>query len=279
MLNKIDSIVFSMTDIEIRNTVNSIEKKLQVSADNRPAGSLKGILIKYLMENVNNEQLVALSMSRRFICQHSEHNNFLVYPDQDRIEKTKEKMLAINARYQFDGELVMEDNPLVDALTAMIETVKADIRLLDSSCDICHSQDIGMTVAICNLCKKVNSPRAHKFGQPNGILPGYQPPELQGLTKAEVAAISCILPVIRIVRQGQGLCSVGHSISFPKDTSEIASQLPRLPRDLNIVHIRAPGPASNILHDQRDKIIGVFNWLKINNPSYADVQLSHEAMQ
>ena len=167
---------------------------------------MKGVLIRYLRDNVNNEWLAALFMSRRFTCQHSEHNNFLAYPDQDKIEKTKEKMMAINARYQVDGELVMEDNPLVDALTSMIETVKADIRLPDSPCDLWRSQDIGMTVkqvgdvAILNLCKKVNSPSARKFGQQNGMLPGDQPPE--GLTKAEVAAISRILPVIRIVPQG-----------------------------------------------------------------------------
>ena len=112
------------------------------------------------------------------------------------------------------------------------------------------------------------------------MAPGDQPDALKDLKPAEIAAVSLVLPDVQVFPQGQGLRMKGHSISFPQelDQDDVISHRPRLPANLCLVYIKAPGPPGQVLHVCRDKIRDAILCLKDCNPHYAHIQLDQAAL-
>jgi hypothetical protein len=86
--------------------------------------------------------------------------------------------------------------------------------------------------------------------------------------------IKMICPVQTVVRVNGSSKLKGHSISFPQDVNDIARVLPRLPSDLSLISILGPGIDPKLLHVRRHKIQDALEWLKANNPSYKDIEIS-----
>ena len=68
------------------------------------------------------------------------------------------------------------------------------------------------------------------------------PPQLQGLTQTEEMLIARALPIMRVYIKpgGQGGYS-GHCINLPQDIKELASSLPRYPKDIALIVVKVKG--------------------------------------
>ena len=74
------------------------------------------------------------------------------------------------------------------------------------------------------------------------------PPHLKGLTSTEMALISkiCVITNIHVLKTGM-YAGRGHSISLPQPMN-IATQLPLLPEDINIVVLKRTGASGKLRH-------------------------------
>ena len=74
------------------------------------------------------------------------------------------------------------------------------------------------------------------------MIPSAVPTQLSGLTQVEEMLIAKALPIMHIYTKpgGQRGCS-GHTINLPQNISELAQSLPRYPKDLLIIIVRAKG--------------------------------------
>ena len=281
---KINRICGGCDHYQVRNLVNSIERKLTLSEAHRPAGDLRQVLRSYLTDHIDNELLANIFVSTRYTGQASEHNTFCRIPDKEAVVERKQRVGEINSIYLKTGELEMDNNPYIDFLTSFQQKLDDAVRLPDNACSNCQAKTVGLKVNLvgdqhlCTLCGRQGSKRFRKFGPQNHMVPGDQPPELQGLSLAEVAAISLRLPVVSVYRQGQGNRMKGHSVSFPQDIVPLVDELPRFPRDLNLIHIKSPGTSTKILHVRKQRILEAINWLIRHNPGYAEVRISQEAL-
>ena len=68
------------------------------------------------------------------------------------------------------------------------------------------------------------------------MIPTPVPIELQGLTQTEEMLIARALPIMRIyIKPGGQRGYSGHCINLPQNLNELASVLPRCPKDLSII--------------------------------------------
>lgn len=74
------------------------------------------------------------------------------------------------------------------------------------------------------------------FSDANAMIPTPVPIELQGLTQTEEMLIARALPIMRIyIKPGGQRGYSGHCINLPQNLNELASVLPRCPKDLSII--------------------------------------------
>jgi hypothetical protein len=76
------------------------------------------------------------------------------------------------------------------------------------------------------------------FGEKNNLIPTPAPECLRRLTPIEKSAISLICPSISLYKKGSSNASKGHCISFFQDVPNMASKLPRLPQDLQVIVLK-----------------------------------------
>ena len=286
--DKVARIIMTLNHNQIKNLLRLVEQKLGLRKEDRPQGTLRVILKKYLLNNRNDPNLSSIFLASRFTAAASDFHQFPRWQNEQEVKDNRSDMKGINEQFLMEGKLQVEDNPMVDAFTRFHNKIENNIKLPDHPCDNCEAQDLDITVKLvrgqflCNLC--TTSARARKFGQENRMAPGDQPDALKDLKPAEIAAVSLVLPVVQVFRQGQGLRMKGHSISFPQELGQddVLSHLPRLPANLSLVYVKAPGPPGQVpkvLHVRRAKIRDAILWLKDCNPYYAHIQLDQAALE
>ena len=100
---------------------------------------------------------------------------------------------------------------------------------------------------VCSQCSRdKKSPR--KFSKDNSMIPSPIPPQLQGLTQMKEMLIARDLPIMRVYVKpagGQRAYS-GHCINLPQNVTELASSLPRYPKDLSVIIVKVKG--RDIIH-------------------------------
>ena len=120
-----------------------------------------------------------------------------------------------------------------------------------------------------------------RFSEGNYMIPGPVPTELQGLTQAEEMLIARALPIMRIyIKPGGQRGYSGHCINLPQNVNDLASNLPRYPKDLAIIVVKVKGK-DNTFKDisvRRHKVHDALVWLVRNNPHYKDVIINHHAL-
>ena len=68
------------------------------------------------------------------------------------------------------------------------------------------------------------------------MIPEPVPIELQGLNQTEEMLIARALPIMRVyIKPGGQMGYSGHCINLPQHVEELASILPRYPRDLSLL--------------------------------------------
>ncbi len=85
-----------------------------------------------------------------------------------------------------------------------------------------------------------NTPK--KFSDVNCMVAGPVLIELQGLTQIEEMLIARALPIMRVyIKSGGQRAYSGHCINLPQDVKELASVLPRFPKDLSVIMVKVKG--------------------------------------
>ena len=119
------------------------------------------------------------------------------------------------------------------------------------------------------------------FSDANAMIPALVPIELQGLTQTEEMLSARALPIMRIyIKPGGQRGYSGHCINLPQDLNELASVLPRCPKDLSIIVVRVKG-RDNTFKDvnvRRQKVHNALLWLLQNNSHYKDMTIDHHAL-
>ena len=133
---------------------------------------------------------------------------------------------------------------------------------------------------ICLRCSRdKNTPK--KFSDANSMIPRPVPFELQGLTQTEEMLIARALPITRVYIKPSGQRGYsGHCINLPQNVKELASVLPRYPKDLSIIVVKVKGK-DNIFKDinvRRQKVHSALLWLLQNNPYYKDVTINQHTL-
>ena len=119
------------------------------------------------------------------------------------------------------------------------------------------------------------------FSSENSLTPSKVPPQLQGLTQTEEMLIARALPIMRVyIKPGGQRGYSGHCINLPQDIKELASSLPRYPKDIALIVVKVKG-RNNTFKDvkvRKEKVQNALQWLIENNPHYAGVDMNLEAL-
>jgi hypothetical protein len=101
------------------------------------------------------------------------------------------------------------------------------------------------------------------------------PPELQGLTQVEEMLVARALPIMRVyIKPGGQRGYSGHCVNLPQHVDELASSLPRYPKDLSVIIVKIKGKENTFkdVNVRRQKVLDSLLWLKQNNPHYKNVE-------
>ena len=104
------------------------------------------------------------------------------------------------------------------------------------------------------------------------MTPSQVPSQLRGLTQTEETLIARSLPIMRVyIKPGGQRGYSGHCINLSQDVKQLASSLPRYPKDIAVSVIKIKG-ANNTFKDvivRKQKVQDALLWLIENNPYYA----------
>ena len=120
-----------------------------------------------------------------------------------------------------------------------------------------------------------------RFSKENGMIPSIIPRELQGLSQTEEMLIARALPMMRVyVRPGGQRGYSGHCINLPQRVEQLASKLPRYPKDLAVIVVQMKGK-NNSTRDmkvRRNVVHDALMWLLTHNPLYKELEIDQEAL-
>lgn len=101
------------------------------------------------------------------------------------------------------------------------------------------------------------------------------------LIKAEGMLISAVVPIMSIYQLPHGQYGYkAHVINLPQDITTLATSLPCLPKDLDILIVRKEG-GENTHHDFRVRwsvVLHALQWLKQHNKYYRNIKINLEAL-
>ena len=133
---------------------------------------------------------------------------------------------------------------------------------------------------VCSRCfRDKKSPK--KFSCENSMIPSCVPHELQNLTQIEEMLIARALPIMRVyIKPGGQRGYSGHCINLPQNVKELAMSLPRYPKDLAVIIVKAKG-RENTFRDvtvRKQKVHNALVWLINNNPHYSELLINEDAL-
>jgi hypothetical protein len=97
---------------------------------------------------------------------------------------------------------------------------------------------------------------------------------MSDLTVIEQQLISRISPCINVhLLNHGGIGSNGHCVTFPQEVNEPAKIFPRLPKEIEVLKVKKQGQndTSKDFVVRRYKVQNALNFLKTNNPAFADI--------
>ena len=165
-----------------------------------------------------------------------------------------------------------------------IEKFHKAIQYVVSQCTVCWEawplKSKPRSVYVCSRCSRdKKSPK--KFSCENSMIPSYVPNELKSLTQVEEMLIARALPIMRVyIKPGGQRGYSGHCINLPQNVNELATSLPRYPKDLAVIIVKVKG-RDNTFRDvpvRRLKVHNALIWLINNNPYYAGLTIDDNAL-
>jgi hypothetical protein len=128
---------------------------------------------------------------------------------------------------------------------ANINKFNKSVQYIVSQCAVCQEawplKSKPNTPYVCSRCfRDKKSPQ--KFSCENSMIPSCVPHELQNLTRIEEMLIARALPIMRVyIKPGGQRGYSGHCINLPRNVTELATSLPRYPKDLTIIIVKVKG--------------------------------------
>ena len=116
------------------------------------------------------------------------------------------------------------------------------VKYIVSHCTVCqeawHLKTKPKTPYVCSrCCRDKKSPK--KFSSENSRVPSKVPHELQNLPKTDEMLIARALPIMRVyIKTGGQRGYSGHCINLPQNVTELATSLPRYPKDLAVIIVK-----------------------------------------
>ena len=113
------------------------------------------------------------------------------------------------------------------------------------------------------------------------LIPSSVPLELKDLTQIEEMLIARTLLIMRVyIKPGGQRGYSGHCINLPQNVTELATSLPRYPKDVAVIIVKVKG-RDNTFKDmtvQKQKVHDVLVWLVNNNPQYSELLVNEDAL-
>ena len=140
-----------------------------------------------------------------------------------------------------------------------------------SQCTVCHEawplKSKPRTPYVCSRCSRdKKSPKT--FSCENCTIPSPVPQELHDLTQVEEMLIARALPIMRVyIKPGGQRGYSGHCINLQQDETELATTLPRYPKDLAVIIVKVKG-RHNTFRDvtvRKQKVQNAPTWLIKDN--------------
>ena len=158
------------------------------------------------------------------------------------------------------------------------------VQYIVSHCTVCQEawplKSKPRSPYVCSRCSRdKKSPK--KFSCENSMIPSPIPHELQNLTQIEEMLIARALPIMRVyIKPGGQRGYSGHCINLPQNVTELATSLPRYPKDLAIIIVKVKG-RDNTFKDvtvRKQKVHSALVWLINNNPHYSEITINEDAL-
>ena len=167
---------------------------------------------------------------------------------------------------------------------ANINKFNKSVQYIVSQCTVCQEawplKSKPRTPYMCSRCfRDKKSPK--KFSCENSMIPSSVPNELQNLTQIEEMLIARALPIMRVyIKPGGQRGYSGHCINLPQNVTELATSLPRYPKDLTVIIAKVKGK-DNTFRDvtvRKQKVHNALVWLISNNPHYSELTINEKAL-
>jgi DNA replication protein DnaC len=133
---------------------------------------------------------------------------------------------------------------------------------------------------VCLRCSR-DKKSPQKFSSENSMIPSSVPHELQNLTQIEEMLIARALPIMRVyIKPGGQRGYSGHCINLPQNVKELATSLPRYPKDLAVIIVKVKH-RDNTFKDvivRKQKVHNALVWLINNNPHYSGLTINDNAL-
>ena len=209
-----------------------------------------------------------------------------LYKKQKRARKVSEPQHEINQQ----DYLNMFDNTNNGGIEeqcwakANINKFNKSVQYIVRQCTVCQEawplKSKPKTPYVCLRCSRdKKSPK--KFSCQNSMIPSCVPNELQNLTQIEEMLIARALPIMRVyIKPGGQRGYSGHCINLPQNVKELAMSLPRYPKDLAVIIVKAKG-RENTFRDvtvRKQKVHNALVWLINNNPHYSELLINEDAL-
>ena len=167
---------------------------------------------------------------------------------------------------------------------ANINKFHKSVQYTVSQCTVCQEawplKSKPRSPYVCSGCSRdKKSPK--KFSSENSMIPSPVPNELKDLTQVEEMLIARALPIMRVYMKPGGQRGYsGHCVNLPQNVTELATSLPRYPKDLAVIIVKVKG-RENTFKDVRVRKQNVHNalvWLINNNPHYSELLINQDAL-
>ena len=111
------------------------------------------------------------------------------------------------------------------------------------------------------------------------MIPSSVPPELRNLTQIEEMLMARALPTMR-VKSGRQRGFSGHCVNLPQNVSELATSLPRYPKDLAAIIVKVKGKDNtfNDVNVRKQKVHDALVCLIRNNPLYSEITINDDTL-
>ena len=166
---------------------------------------------------------------------------------------------------------------------ANIKKFHKSVEFFISKCSIFHEawplkskpRSCTGTGYVCSqCCRDKKSPK--KFSFENSMIPSSVPQQLKDLTQVEEMLIARALPIMRVyIKPGGQRGYSGHCINLPQNVKELATSLPRYPKELSVIIVKVKGKNDTFkdVTVRKQKVHEALLWLIQNNPYYSDLQV------